>query len=735
MERQKQVVNLRTVCGMLESFRCGLQVEVSDGVITKVLPTGSDDLTGRSACRKGLATAELVYHPDRLQFPMKRVGERGEGKWERVSWDEALDSIAVKLQEIARQHGPTSIAWMTFTIPELKPLIGAGYSRLVSLTGGTDVDFWGCGDAAGPCADMATFGTKLGEIYLHTLNDPKFGLIWGYNWAVTVTPFLPEIIDAKKKGCKLAVIDPRFTETASYADEHVPIRPGTDAALALGMIHVILKRGLQDNTFITENTVGPLLVRNDNGLLLRESDLMDGGSWDRFLVFDQSSGQVQPWDASGINPALLGTHTLSGIECRPAYQLLANLVESYPPERVSEITDVPAEVIQRLAVSYATEKPAAIFRGWGLQRTFHGDLSARAVNTLAAITGNMNLDIPPLEDHSHPSFYKPGGPNAGIPLLSLYDAVSKGEPFPIKALWGAGHNFMTSMPNTNKILREVLPNLELIVVCDLFMTATARYADYVLPVTSFYEYTDISMFGFILQLQQKAIEPLYEARSDFQIAADLGRRMGFGQYFNKTEEQYIEEILAALQPETEGITLETLKQGPAMIKLPDPPWRLNTPTGRVEFYVEKLKEFGQELPIYLEPSESVRSENAKVHPLVLLSTHPANRVHSSMAMIPSLQKMDPAPTLEINPVDAQSRSIGHGDVVRVFNNRGQLKVHANLTQSIKSGVVNITEGWWPEQYIEGQINNLTHDKKNPAQHHIMQANAAFFDVLVQVEKV
>ncbi len=735
MDRQKQVVSLRTVCGMLESFRCGLQVEVTDGVITKVRPTGSDDPTGRTACPKGLATAEMAYHPDRLQYPMKRVGERGEGKWERVSWDEALDSIAAKHQEIAGQYDPTSIAWMTFLIPEFTPLAGAGYSRLVSLTGGTDVDFWGCGDAAGPCADMATFGTMLGEVYLHLMNDPKFAIMWGYNWAVTVAPFMPEIKDAKKRGCKLVAIDPRFTKTASYADEHVPIRPGTDAALALGMINVILEKGLQDNTFIAENTVGPLLVRNDNGQFLRQSDLNDGDGEDRFMVLDQSSGQVQPWNASGITPALLGSHTVSGIECRPAYQLLADLVETYTPERVSEITDVPSEVIRRLAVSYATEKPAAIYRGWGMQRTFHGDISARAVNTLAAITGNLNLDVPPLGDNSPLSFHKPGGPNAKIPFLSLYEAVSNGDPMPVKALWCAGHNFMTTMPNTNKVLRDIIPNLELIVVCDLFMTATARYADYVLPVTSFYENTDISMFGFMLQLQQKVIEPLHEARTDFHIAAELGRRMGLGQFFDKTEEEYLEEVLEALQPATEGITLETLRQGPAMIKLPDPPWHLNTPTGRVEFYVEKLKEFGQELPIHLEPTESARTERAKAYPLVLLSTHPANRVHSTMANIPSLQKMDPEPTMEINPIDAESRNIGHGDLVRVFNDRGQLNIRANVAQGIKPGVVNITEGWWPEQHIEGQVNNLTHDKINPAQHHIMQANAAFYDVLVQVEKV
>jgi len=734
MGTQNKDRSFRTACRMGDAFRCGLLVDITDGIISRVRPTGPDDPTGKVACQKGLATAELVYHPDRLKCPLKRVGKRGDGQWERIPWDEALDSIALRFKEITGHYGPISIAWMTSLVPELTPLSGAGYSRLMSLMGGTYVDFWGCGDAAGPCADIATFGGILGEPYLTAVTDPKFGIMWGCNYAVTASPFFAATKEAKKKGCKLVVIDPRFTRTGSYADEHITIRPGTDSALALGMIHVILERNLQDDMFIKENTIGPLLVRNDNGLLLRESDFKDGGSKDKYLVLDQNAGQVQSWDTTSINPALRGTYRVCNIECQPAFQLLIDLAKSYSPEKVSEITDVSEETIQNLAIAYATEKPAMISRGWGLQRTFYGDLSARAVNALAAITGNLNLDIPPLYDHSHPSFYKPGGPNGSIPFLSLSEAISKGEPFPIKALWCAGHNFMTTMPDTNKVIRDVLPNLELIVVCDLFMTASARYADYVLPVTSFYESNDIGLFGYFLQLQQKLIEPLHEAKSDFEIAADLGKRMGFGQYFDKTQEQYIEEILT-VHPEMEGITLEELKNGPIMVKLPDLPWRLNTPTGRIEFYVERLKEFGQELPIYLEPVESARGESAKDYPLVLLSTHPVNRVHSSMANIPSLQKIDPEPRLEINPSDAELRNVAHGEIVRVFNDRGQLKIRADITNNIKPGVVNVTEGWWPEQHIEGQINNLTHDKKNPAQQHIFQANAAFYDVLVQVEKL
>ncbi len=728
-------VTIRTVCGITDYLKCGLSVEVTDGVITKVRPADFPDPIDKGACEKGLKAYQMVYHPDRLRYPLKRTGERGGGKWQRISWDEALDDIVVRLQNLATQYGSTSIAW---TAPILSNLTGGGYSRLISLTKGTEVDWWGCGDAAGPCADMATFGSPMGERYIRRIENPKFTIVWGYNPAVTVFPYMRRITRDREKGCKVVVIDPRFTETASHADEHVPIRPGTDGALALGMMHVILEQGLQDEQFIAENTVGPLLVRDDNGLFLRESDLEEGGSQQGFMVIDKITNKAQPCNTPGLTPALTGVHSISGIQCRPAYQLLADLVQQFTPEKVSQITEVPADVIKRLAIGYATQKPAAIYRGWGMQRSFYGDLSCRAINTLAAITGNINAKRPSTFVLNAHSFLFPDGPYTTIPLMSLYDAIIKGEPFPIKALWCTWHNFINQMPNTHRVIGELLPNLELLVVCDLFMTESAKYADYVLPAASFFECTDLCRADLqhpYLQLQQKVIEPLWESRSDFQIAAELGRRMGFGEYFNKTEEQYIEEILASGHPTMEGVSVERLKSGPVMAQPSDRPQQFGTPTGRIEFYVESIKQFGQELPVYIEPVESVRSEKARSYPLSLLSTHPNNRVHSTLAIVPGLLGKEPEPTLQINPVDAEPRNIVDGDVVRVFNDRGQLKVKAELSNGIKPGIINITEGWWPDQYIEGHLNQLTHDMINPVQQHILQPNAAFYDVLVEVEKV
>jgi len=505
----------------------------------------------------------------------------------------------------------------------------------------------------------------------------------------------------------------------------------------LGMINVILQEGFRDKRFIAENTVGPLLVRRDNGLFLKESEVTPGGKPDALMIMDEYSGRRQVAGTPQAKPAVNGSFSISGIDCQPAFQLLSDMVREYTPEKVSQIADIPADVIRRLAVAYGSRKPASIFRGWGMQRTFYGDLACRAINTLAAITGNMNLERPSTFVLNSRQFLLPGGPTNTLPVMLLYDAVTKNQPQTVKAVWCSGHDFVNQMPNMNRVTEELLRHLELVVVCDLFMTPSARFADYVLPVASFYECTDLCVASFYhtyLQLQQKVIEPLFECKSDFHIAAELGKKLGFGDSFNKTEEQYIEELLASRHPTMEGVSLARLKEGPVMARSLDRPLQFRTPTGLIEFYVERLKKFGQELPIYLEPTESTRSEKAKTYPLSLLTTHSRNRIHSSLAKIPSLLSQEPEPTLEISPADAQTRDIMDGDTVRVFNNRGQVRLKAKLSHRIKPGVVDITQGWWPDQYLQGHHNELTHESVNPVQQFVLAPNAAFYDVLVQIEK-
>jgi len=561
MYEESASYSMRTICPMPDGYMFGLLAKVKDGVITEVLP---DHLLGkhsRGACSVGLCTSELVYHPDRLRYPLRRLGKRGEGKWQRISWDEALDGIIVDLKKISSKYGPSSIAWGGDIA--CQGLAAAGYSRLASLTKGTWIGWLGFGDSAGPCADLATFGWLTGQAYLSDIENPKLIILWGSNPAVTGFHRMRKFLESRKKGCKVVVIDPRCTASAAHADEYIPIRPGTDGALVLAMANIIMKRGLEDKSFIVQHTVGPLLVRNDNGLFLRESDLVQGGDPKKFIVFDSNTAQAQTYTEPDINPQLSGVYNVSGIECQPAYQLLVHVVERYTPEVASKITGVPVSVIQRLAMEYATNKPTIVERGMGLQRGFHGDLAWRAIAMLAAITGNIKLERPSTFVTNFSKFRVPEEVYNYLPVMLLYDAVLKGEPLQIKAVLFAGHNFINQLPNMNKIVNNFLPRLDLIVVCDLFMNMTAKYADYVLPVSSFYECTDLRVSAgrdVYLALQPKIIETLYECKPDFQIATELAKRLGFGDYFNKTEDEYIEEIINSNHPTMEGVTLEILKK-------------------------------------------------------------------------------------------------------------------------------------------------------------------------------
>jgi anaerobic selenocysteine-containing dehydrogenase len=726
---------IQTSCSLGDTSNCVLRVHVENEKIIKITPGESPGAIKRKPCVKGLSAHHWASHPDRLQSPLKRVGKRGEDKWEPISWDQALDEVAARLMDIAEKYGPESIGWMPADFPLLRQ---GGYLRLLSLLKGTWIDPLANGDIAGPNADMATFGWPLGMYFPGLmLENPKLAINWGYNPDDTDPFSMRVIMEGRKKGCRIVTIDPLETNTAKRSDEHIPIRPGTDGALGLGMMHVIMEKGLEDRDYIIRKTVGPLLVREDNGLFLRITDLGQEVEGSVFMVWDKSCASAQKCDAQGLDPELTGEYSVEGIPCKPAYQLLVDAVKEYPPERVSKITDVPVETIRSLAVEYGTNKPAALHRGWGMSRTFHGDLASRTLNTLAAITGNLNTDRPSVFVLDKRGFQTPAGPFKRMPAMGLYDSILNENPYPIKAMGFSWRNFLDQSPNRQKVLNELVSKLDLIVVCDLFMTNTGRHADYVLPVSSFLECTDL-MEGLpfrypFLQLQQKAVEPLEGTKSDFQIASELGKRMGFSEYFNKDEEGFIRDLMGVDHPTMEGVTFERLQKEPVLAKhIVKPNQVLRTPTGKIEFYVERLLPFGQELPVYIEPPEIGRKEKEGQWPLTFLTPHPKYRHHTTFGNLPELLKFDPEPLLKIHPIDAEKRNIKDGDVVCVKNDRGLVKLKANVTKGIKQGVVSVTEGWTPDHYIEGHHNDLISDRINEAQNVYLGANAAYNDVAVQV---
>ncbi|MFC1940781.1 molybdopterin-dependent oxidoreductase, partial [Chloroflexota bacterium] len=690
---------------------------------------------------------QILYHPDRLQYPMRRVGKRGEGKWERISWDEALDYVAEQFRQVASKYGNRSVAWMLGGPGSGTTKFGA-YTRLAGCFQGTRVSAFGYGDAAAPCATRVTFGGHRIRNIIGGFDESGLNICWGTNPA-EASPFrMRKLFEAKEKGVKLVVIDPVFTITASKADEYLPICIGTDTAMILGMMHQILEDGLEERDFLSRYTVGPLLVRQDNGCYLKAQDLSPDD--DRgYVVWDSVSEKPCKPD-SAVSPALEGSYNVGGITCKTAFQMLKEVIQEYPPSRAAEICGVPEDQIVRLARAFATSKPVNIYTHNGVGRTYHGDITFRALATLSSLTGNIRLPGPygyRAVEYNWGPFLKPrlDQPSySRMSIMNLYDAIDKSKPYPVRAVWFAFINFVNQCVNNNRIVNEIFPKLEFIVVADKFMTTTAQYADVVLPVCTFLEFTSLINGPYpYIQLQQQVVPPLNESKSDVQIVRELAPRLGFGDYFQQDEEGLVDMLLDSDDPSLDGITVHSLKQGPGFLKSPplptgymsSAPARFRTPTGRIEFYTERLLPYGEALPVYKERIESQSSPLAQKYPLSLVQVHSKFHVHSSYLKSSWLHELDPEPHLEMNSADAAARNIEDGSLVEIFNDRGLAKLKTRLSPGIQPGVVNLAHGWWPSDYCEGNLNALTNDAVNPAQDVAYEANMCMNDNLVEARRV
>ena len=721
---------------------CIHQTHVEDGKITKSERLTYPDGDTGDICVKGVAGARLPYHPDRLKYPLKRAGKRGEGKWERITWEQALDEIAEKMQSIRKQYGPESILFEPYgnsvPVSETQMLLG---DRLKNLLEATDFA-QGCGiDSGSMFSSYFSYGTSFAcwlDPRLMVEGKTKYIIIWGTNPAEMGIRAWRFVREAQKNGAKVVDIGVIEDPTAKGSDWWIQVQPGSDNALALAMIDVIIKENLYDEEYVAKHTNGPFLVRTDNGKMLRESDISPEGSASNYVVWDSISGKpetIVPYvgGREGIKPALKGTFTASGIECKPAFQLLAELASEYTCQKASAISKVPVETIQKLAREYATTKPAMILVRHGLRYTNAGN-AHRSMEALAAITGNTgkmgggilngtctqgSANAPLLKLNDDPIKHPTPARSKIVSMAQYMECIRTGKPYPIKAFIMYASNLFHSFPSWRRWREDILPNLDLLVVNDIFMTATAEYADYVLPDCTLFERDDmdIGLNGYILWLE-KAIEPMYECKPPIYFWSELAKRLGFGEYFDKTLDEWTALRLDSRDPSITGIdppiTVERLKKEkmiranvPEGIFYPWGPMQFPTPSGRIEFYHEQLLSAGDALPVFKESLESPRSALAKKYPMVFMTANNRYFMHTQFANDPKiLEQYIKEPHLSINPEDARKRSISNDDVVTVYNDRGKLKAKALITGEVPPGVVNIPHGWWPRQYIEGHYRDL-----------------------------
>ena len=765
---------VRTTCSPNCTGSCGQLAFVRDGVIVKIQQAADypDPAYAPRGCMKGLSYINQVYGADRIRTPLIRTGERGSGEFREASWAEALDRVAAGLQKIGT-------AWGWDSIHVFGQVPGSGYvqkganyraAALLGMIHGTSFDF--NGDL--PMGMPITFGVQNAEHEAKDWANSRFLLLFGSNPVETRIPDVHFILDAVEHNARLVVVDPAFSPTASKADAWLQIAPGTDAALALALCRQIVVDGMVDVDFMRTYTDAPLLVRTDTGKRLREKDLVSGGADNVFVAWNErSSGPVMAGTsrlgfADGVQPALLGTYevrlaTGRTVTATPGYALVAAELQKWTPERAAAVTDVPAEKIVALARAFAGVKPAAILMGGGTNHWYHGDLSGRALALLSALTGNIGrsgggfsvyvgqykvrVDTSP--------WWSPDGKKAKV-CPTVYFVRGRTEtmhpdvPYPKNGWHGLfctfANLFVQSM-DVNR-LHQTLAGLDLIVVVDHQRTETVRWADVVLPATTWYEKTDLTATPLhpYLQLQQAAIEPVGEARSELWIWRELMRRIApdlAAKYFEMSEDEAIRAILQAgggPGGPTEGITLEQLRAGPVRLRVPDPdvafvkqiqervpfppaslPAPLEAtaafiPTRRIEFYKEDdaFLRLGETVPTYREPFDDTVHDKA-AYPLTLLSPHSKWRIHSSYANNDWLGEIHGGrPPVFLHPSDAERRGIETGDAIEIANTRGAVEAWAHVTTAQRPGSATLYEGWWPRQFRKGKgVNELTSSAVNP----------------------
>ncbi|MBS1812612.1 MAG: molybdopterin oxidoreductase family protein [Acidobacteria bacterium] len=676
---------------------CAILVTVEDGKAIKVEGAKDHPTTNGFLCTKVNRYLERTYSDQRVLYPMKRVGEKGKGIFTRISWDEALDTIATKFKSIANEYGPQAI--LPYSYAGTMGLVQSQSMdrRFFHKLGASLLDRTICA-TAGAAGYKATIGASIGTD-MERFDEAKLIVIWGGNPQTSNVHLMPKILEAKRRGAKLIAIDPYRSLTAEKCHEHIALLPGTDGALALAMMNVIINENLIDADYISKYTHG--------------------------------------------------------------YELLKERVTDYPPSRVAAITGLSEEAIVNFAREYATTTPAAIRLNYGMQRHAGGGMAVRNIACLPALTGawrdpaggvllsssgTFSLDTNALE---RPDLILPG--TRMINMSAIGDALlgdwrlpdNSGVPLdpPVKAIYVYNSNPVAVAPDSGKVIAGFAREDLFTVVHEIFQTDTADYADIVLPATTQLEQFDVhKAYGHIYVLANNpAIAPLGEAKPNSEVFRLLAARMGFDDpCFAESDEEIGAHAFNFDHERMKTIEFATLKEnGWQRLNVPEryAPFaegNFPTPSGKCEFFSEALAKQGFDpLPTYIPPRESVQTAPniAAKYPLAIISPPAHNFLNSSFANLPSFVQAEKEPFLEIHPDDAAARGITDGDRVKIFNDRGTFTAKARVSDKARSGVVVALSVWWKKLTDGTNANDVTSQGLTD-----LGAAATFYDVLVEVEK-
>lgn len=667
---------------------CAMIVTVDQGEATKVIGAPDHPTTDGFLCTKVNRYLERTYSPQRVLYPMKRIGDKGKGLFARITWDEALDTITEKFRQIAvSPDGPQAIVPYSYA-GTMGLLNGSSMDRrFFHKLGASLLDRTICA-TAGAAGYKATIGGSVGTDP-ERFDEAGFILIWGSNPITSNVHLWPKIVEARRRGARVVAIDPYRSLTAEKCDEHLAIIPGADAALALGMMHTLIAENLIDRDYIEKYTLG--------------------------------------------------------------FEALTDRVHDYPPERVSSLTGLPTERIVELAREYARIRPAVIRLNYGLQRHAGGGMAVRTIACLPALvgawrdpaggvllstSGSFGINTAALE---RPDLIS-NQPRT-INMSAIGDALLELNDPPIRALFVYNSNPLAVAPDSRRVIEGFKREDLFTVVHEIFQTDTADYADILLPATTQLEQFDLhKAYGHLyLIANNPAIDPLGESKPNTEVFRLLAQRMGFDDdCFGDTDEEIAAQALQSghkWMPET---TIQELRdRGWIRLNVPErfAPFaegNFLTPSGKCEFYSESLLREGHDpLPTYIPPRESVQSapELAEHFPLALITPPAHNFLNSSFANLPSFIRAEKEPRLDIHPQDAEKRGISDGDEVKIFNARGEFSAVARVTDKARPGVVVALSIWWKKLSPDGRnANEVTSQELTD-----LGRAATFYDVLVEVQ--
>ena len=720
---------------------CGCISVVEDGKLVAVEPDPSHP-TGKTLCAKGRAAPELVNHKDRLLQPLKRTRPKGDPDpgWQPIGWDEALDTITAALKRLADESGSESVAFGFTTTAGTAFQDGYPWvERLRHAFGSPNVaDSLEVCDYHKEYIHPHTFGVGMP---MTDLAHTGCILLWGHNTSMTWLAHASRVADARARGAKLIVVDPRRVGLATKADQWLRVRPGSDGALALGIAGVMIDEGWFDRAFIRDWTNGPLLVRDDTGRFLTSADLGGDATYTGLVAWDQRAEttvlydpKTGNYDPSGTDLALSGEFSVNGISCRPAFDLYAALCRSYTPERVEEITWVPAIQVRATAQLLGNTGPVSCSSWAGVEQHTNASQTSRALALLYALTGSfdakggnvifeaiptdsiLGFDLLPLEKREKTlgAATRPLGQETMgyVTTELLYDAMLTHQPYAVRGLVNFGSNLLLSHADGARGAKA-LEALDFMVHADNFMTPTAAFADIVLPVNTAWEregfrnnfLVDQEAAGHI-QLRPPVVGSRGDSRSDAWIAFALAERLDLGNAFwdCNIDAGY----RAVLSPS--GIDLDDLRSQPGGIsvalktryrKFADEEGGVAagfaTPSRKVEIYSEIFLDHGYApLPEYVEPimGPVTRPDLSDDFPLILTSAKSPHYLQSQLRGLAALRRMEPDPQIELHPDTAAARGIEDGAWVALVTPHGRMQAKAHFSSALHPAVVSATHGWW-----------------------------------------